>query len=404
MAWLLRNWPLKLGALLLSILLYTGLVYSGSFTERQASGVPIRATNQPLNTYLLTGELGTVDVGYRAAAGAAGGVTTSTFSATVDLEAYDMTQAGEPQRVPVDVRSLDDEVAVLEVAPVEVSVILDRLAVRTVRVVVDRGEVPPGLQIGVASVVPSTVQAQGPESRLRLVTRALARVRIDPSGIDVSELVDLIPVDVDGQAVGAVELSPRSATVEIEVSTAETSKTVPVTPDLVGTPPAGLTLTGVTVEPAAVTLFGPPGVLAGITSVDTDPIDLSAVTGDDVLEARLILPDQTRLEEGAATTVTVSVTVDPELASRTILVGPVCQNVGPGLTCEPQVSQIPVTVSGTRAAVAALTPAQVTPILNMAGLGEGTHQVTPSVTLPAGISLVQALGPVTVALTASGPQ
>jgi len=403
MAWLLRNWPLKLGALLLSILLYAGLVYSGSFTERQATGVPIRATNQPLNTYLLTGELGTVDVGYRAAAGAAGGVTTSTFSATVDLEAYDMTQAGEPQRVPVDVRSLDDEVVVLAVAPVEVSVVLDRLAVRTVRVVVDRGEVPPGLEIGQATVMPSSVQAQGPESRLRLVTRAVARVRIDPSGIDVSELADLVPVDADGDPVGAVELSPSATMVEIEVSTAETSKTVPVTPNLVGTPPAGLTLTGVVVEPAAVTLFGPPGVLTGITSVETAPIDLTAVTADDVLEAALVLPDQTRLGAGAATAVAVSVSVDPELASRTILAGPVCQNVGSGLVCQPQVNQIPVTVSGTRAAVAALTPSQVTPVLNMAGLGEGTHQVTPSVNLPAGISLVQALGPLTVVLTAGGP-
>ena len=403
MAWLLRNWPLKLGALLLSILLYAGLVYSGSFTERQATGVPIRAINQPLNTYLLTGELGTVDVGYRAAAGAAGGVTTSTFSATVDLEAYDMTQAGEPQRVPVDVRSLDDEVVVLAKAPVEVSVILDRLAVRSVRVVVDRGEVPPGLEVGVATVTPSTVQANGPESRLRLVTRAVARVRVDPSGIDVREQIDLIPVDADGQRVVAVDLSPGSALVEIAVSTAETSKTVPVTPNLVGTPPVGLTLTGVVVEPAAVTLFGPPGVLTGITSVETAPIDLTAVTADVVLEAGLVLPDQTRLGEGTATAVAVSVSVDPELASRTILAGPVCQNVESGLVCQPQVNQIPVTVSGTRAAVAALTPSQVTPVLNMAGLGEGTHQVTPTVNLPAGISLVQALGPLTVVLTAGGP-
>jgi len=403
MAWLLRNWPLKLGALLLSVLLYAGLVYSGSFTEQQAIGIPIRATNQPLNTYLLTGELGTVDVGYRAAAGAAGSVTTSTFSATVDLDGYDMTQAGEPQRLPVEVRSLDDEVVILDVAPSEVSVVLDLLSVRTVRVVVDRGDVPPGLEIGVASVMPATVQAQGPDSRLRLVTRAVARVRIDPSGIDVSEQVDLIPVDADGQPVGAVELSPGSATVEIEVSTAETSKTVPVTPDLVGTPPAGLTLTSVTVQPAAVTLFGPPDVLAGITNVETTPVDLASVTADNVVEVTLVLPDQTRLEEGAVATAAVSVSVDPELASRTILVGPVCQNVGSGLVCQPQVNQIPVTVSGTRFAVAALTPAQVTPVLNMADLGEGTHVVTPTVTLPAGISLVQALAPLTVVLTTGGP-
>lgn len=402
MALLLRNWPLKLGALVLSILLYAGLVYSGSFTERQATGIPIRAINQPLNTYLLTGELGAVDVGYRAAAGAVGSVSNATFSATVDLEGYDMTQAGEPQRLAVEVRSLDDEVVILDVSPVEVSVVLDRLSVRNVRVVVDRGEIPPGLEIGAVTVAPTTVQAQGPDSRLRLVTRAVARVRIDPSGIDISEQVDLIPVDADGEPVEAVELSPGTATVEIEVSTAETSRTVPVTPSLTGTPPTGLTLTSVSVEPAAVTLFGPPDVLAEIASVETSSVDLAAVTADAVVQATIVLPDQTRLGEEAAGTVAVSIAVDPELASRTILVGPVCQNVEPGLVCQPQTSQIAVTVSGTRAAVAGLTPAQVTPVLNMAGLGEGSHVVTPTVALPAGISLVQVLAPLTVVLTTGG--
>jgi YbbR domain-containing protein len=391
------------GALLLSILLYAGLVYSGSFTEQQVSGVPIRATNQPLNTYLLTGELGTVDVGYRASAGAAATVTISTFSASVDLAAYDMTQAGEPQLLPVEVRSLDDEVEVLHWAPLEVSVILDRLGVRTIRVVVDRGEVPTGLEIGSPNVMPTTVQAQGPESRLRLVTHALARVRIDPSGIDVSEQVDLVPVDVDGEPVSAVELSPSTASIEIEVSTAETSKTVPVAPDLEGTLPPGLTLSSITSDPATVTLFGPPEVLAGVVSVATEPIDLGTVTADGVIDATLVLPEDTRLAGDAEPSVALTITVQTELASRTILAGPVCQNVGAGLTCQPQSGQIPVTVGGTRAAIAALTPAQVIPILNMAGLGEGNHQVTPTVTLPTGITLVQPLGPVAVTLTAGGP-
>ena len=80
-----------------------------------------------------------------------------------------------------------------------------------------------------------------------------------------------------------------------------------------------------------------------------------------------------------------------------------CQNVGAGLTCEPQTGQVPVTVSGTRSAVSALSPSQITPVLNMAGLGAGTHQVTPTVTLPAGITLVQPLAPIAVILAATGP-
>jgi YbbR domain-containing protein len=403
MALILRNWPLKLGALLLSVLLYAGLVYSGSFTEQQVTGVPIRADNQPLNTYLLTGELGTVDISYRASAGSAGSVTIATFSASVDLEAYDLTQAGEPQLLPVDVRSLDDDVVVLGAAPLEVSVVLDRLGVRTVQVVVDRGDVPPGLDASIPEVTPTTVQAQGPESRLRLVTRALARVRIDPSGIDVHEQVDLVPIDVDGEPVAAVELSPATVSVDIEVSTAETSKTVPVAPDLEGSSPPGLTLAAISPTPAALTLFGSPEVLADVVSVATQPINLAGITTDQELSVGVVLPDGVQLGEGVEPLVTVSVDLELDLASRTILVGPVCTNVGAGLTCEPTAAQIPVTVSGTRSAVAALTPSQATPTLNVAGLGEGTHQVTPTVNLPSGITLVQPLAPVAVTLTAGGP-
>ena len=402
MAWLVRNWPLKLGALLLSVLLYAGLVYSGSFTEQTASGVPIRAENQPLNTYLLSGELGTVDVSYRALAGAAGSVTPSTFSASVDLAAYDLARAGEPQLLPVDVASLDEEVEVLDNVPAEVSVILDRLGVRTVRVVVDRGDIPTGLEIGLPTVTPTTVQAQGPESRLQQVTTALARVRIDASGIDVSEQVDLVPVDVDGQPVQAVELSPATALVEIDVSTADTSKTVPVSPNLSGSLPSGLTLAGVSVEPAAVTLFGPPDVLGNVTAVSTAPIDLGSVTADRTLTVAVVLPDGTRLGDDVANEVSVSVDVQAEFASRTFLVGPVCINVGAGLVCQPQATQIPVTVSGPLSAVAALTPAQVTPVLDMAGRAAGTYQITPTVSLPPGVTLVQPLAAITVVLATGG--
>jgi YbbR domain-containing protein len=213
------------------------------------------------------------------------------------------------------------------------------------------------------------------------VTRALARVRIDPSGIDINEQVDLIPVDVDGNPVAAVELSPGSVAVEIEVSTAETSKTVPVTPDLQGTLPGGLT----------------------ITSIATEPIDLGTVNGNADLERALVLPDGIRLGDGVEDVATVSLVVTVEQASRTILAGPVCQNVATGLVCQPQVSQIPVTVSGPRSIVAGLTAAQVVPVLNMAGLAEGTHQVTPTVALPGGVSLAQPLTAISVVLATGGP-
>ena len=63
---LLRNWHLKLSAVLLATVLYTGIVFSGAFDEATIQ-VRIEQVNQPPNSYVLTGDLGFVQVRYQAA-------------------------------------------------------------------------------------------------------------------------------------------------------------------------------------------------------------------------------------------------------------------------------------------------------------------------------------------------
>ena len=70
MGWLTRNWHLKLAALGLATILYTGFVYSGSFTDQLFPGLQIEAINQPNGAYPLTQQFGTVDVQYRLSADA----------------------------------------------------------------------------------------------------------------------------------------------------------------------------------------------------------------------------------------------------------------------------------------------------------------------------------------------
>ena len=403
MSWLLRNWHLKLGALLLSTILYAGLVFSSSFVEEVFPGVPIVATSQPANTYLLTQQLGSIDVTYRVTSESADQVTIDTFAASVDLAAYDLGLAGEPQVLPVELRSLSDAVEIIGWEPREATVALDRLGARSIRVEVDRGVVPPGLEIETPQVAPQSVLAQGPESRLRLVNRAVARVRIDPSGIDVSQQVDLEAVDVNGQRVDQVELTPNAVQVEIAVSTVETSKTVPVSTELTGSTGAGFRLRSVTVDPPIVTLFGTPEALASIVTVSTDSLDLADTTSSVDLEGTLVLPPGTHLAPETTTAVVVHLDVVADSGSRTVLVGVACANVGPGLTCLPGTEQIALLVSGSLASLDALDPASIIPLLDMTGLSAGTYQIVPDVTLPAGVTLVGTLAAVSVTLTPGGP-
>jgi YbbR domain-containing protein len=398
MSWLLRNWHLKLAAAGLALILYTGFVYSGSFTDQVFAGLPVEAVNQPDGAYPLTQALGTVDVQYRVASNA-DRVTDDSFTVTVDLAEYDMQRAPQPQSLAVHVESLQDGVEVLDYSPDTVRVALDRLAERSVRVEVQTGDVPEGLAIDQPRVSDATVSASGPQSQLGRIDRAVARVQIFESGIDVRQpRVELVPVDLDGREVESVELTPATVSVEIDVHTVETSKTVPIRPVLTGTPATGGEVSAVSVEPAVVTVFGSPPALADLDEISTEPISIAGVSQTLTRDAELVLPDGTRLAKGTAAPA-VTVTIGPSIATRTFLVGVECRNAPNGTTCLPQVSQLSLTLRGRERLLAGLDPADLTPVLDASGLSPGQHQLTPSVSLPSGATLVSiSPGTVTVVI------
>ncbi len=401
MSWLIRNWHLKLGALALATVLYTGFVYSGSFSETTFNGVPVQGVNQPDAVYPLTQNLGTVDINYRISADATTRVQLDSFAVTVDLSDYDMSLAPAAQLLPITVRPLGDGLAVVDFTPKTVAVQIDRIGQKEVPVVVDRGVVPDGLAIGTPQASETTVAAIGPESKLALVERAVARVQVFESGIDVNRQVDLLPVDVDGREVDLVELDPRTVNVSIDVRTVETSKTVPVRPVISGSVVDGYEITGITARPSVVTIFGQPDVLAAVEEVQTRAVNVAGLTDTTSFDVELALPPNTRLAAETGGEV-VRVTVQGSTASRTFLVGIGCQGTADSLACLPATSQLSVTLSGAAATLAAVQAADLLPVVDVTGLGPGSYQLTPQITLPGGLELVS-ISPGSVAVTLTAP-
>lgn len=402
MAWLLRNWALKLAAVALATVLYTGLVFSGSFSDKTFPGVPVTALAQPEGTYLLTQQLGTVDIRYRAATDPATTVTADSFAVTLDLATYDMSLAPQVQSLKIHVRALDDGVEVLSSTRSAVSVAIDRLDELQVRVAVDSGEVPPGLEIGTPRLSAQRVTASGPQSLLDRVDRALGTVRIDPSGIDCCGQVDLVPVDIDGRRVESVELNPSTVRVEIEVSTVETSRTVAIRPLLTGAPAAGFEVGTVTADPSVVTLRGAPEVLATIGEVLTEPISLAGTSSTLRATSALVLPEGARLADPAAAEPTITVQIREIIGTRTLLLGLVCSGAPSGSACLPAIAQVAAIVSGTVSDLDALDVGDLTAVLGVTGLGPGDHLVQPSIALPEGVTLLT-VSPISVTVTIVPP-
>ena len=310
---------------------------------------------------------------------------------TVDLAAYDMDRSPELQSLPVRVTSLQPgEVEVLEFQPTTVSVALDQLAERAVRVEVDTGNVPEGLAIGTPRTSHEEVTASGPESQLGRVDHAVARVQIFDSGIDVRQpQVPLVPVDIDGREVESVELEPATIQVEIDVRAVETSKTVPIRAVLTGNPADGFQVNAVTVEPAVVTIFGAPDAVEEVTEVTTEPLcrrrrQCGPRARRDARPARWHpAPPRTRPRRWSASASARRSRPAPIWSASSARERPTAPPA-----CRSRRSSRS-RCSGPAAALADLDPADLTPTLDVVrASAPGNHDLTPTFSLPNGVDLV----------------
>lgn len=367
--------------------------------------MPVDAINQPDSSQVLSGDVGTVSVRYRTSNELAGTVLAQAFVATVDLSEYDMARAPEPQVLDIEVTPLTDDIEILSIEPRDVRVAIDRIETRTVPVEVDPGAIPDGLEIDDPVVSPDEVQVRGASSVVGLVDRALARIRIDGSGIDFNNAVSLVAVDVAGQEAGAglVDIEPETVSVQIDVRETETTQTLPIRPAITGTPAAGFALTSLSIEPALVTLRGLPDALSGIDEVLTESLSIAGASSDQVFETSLVLPEGTRLADDAdGVAIVVTAAIEPSVSSRTFLVGVVCAGAGEN-SCLPAIDQMTLTLSGPVDTLSALGAGEVTPTLDASGLAPGTYDLQPSIAgLPDGVELL-GIVPGAVSVTIEAP-
>ncbi len=380
-----RNWPLKLAAIVLATLLYAGLVLSQNALTWPGR-VTIEVLNQPSSAFLVGTLPDVTNVRYFAPADAAARLSRDSFHATVDLSGINATSTSRYVNVKVNVTVSDPRVTILDFVPQQVQIQLDPVIRRVVPVQVDRGTVPSGLQANPPILDVQQVTAFGPSSVVRQVAAAEARVRIQPSGVDIDQSVDLVAVDARGDTLSPVEFDPPSVHVRIQVGSQLSTRTMPVNPIVTGTPSDGYNVTSVVANPPVVPVGGEVDVLAGLVKVDTAPISVSGASADLVRTVPLALPDNVTAAGSASVQVTIS--IRPQTGTRDFSVGVVLQGTDPNRTYTVGAASVIVTLGGTVAALDAFDPSIFSGTVDVTGLGEGTHTMPVHLSLPVGLSLV----------------
>lgn len=384
LGFLVRNWPLKLAAIVLASLLYAGLALSQNVRIFGDTAIPILPRNQPENAVLLSDLPNVTRITYLVSDETVSAPSASSFEATVDLSGVDPT--GVRTRVPVTVEPLDDRIVIVSVEPPAIFVELDPLVERSVTVDVDYGAVPTGLEIRDPVVNPARVRVFGPESVVNRVAQVQATVAIEPNGLDIDRDIPLVPVDVLGDRLTRVEVDPPTARVTIPVFANLESRSLQVNPTITGSPGAGFAIDTVTVEPSVITVEGDLDELAGLTRADTEPISLSGATA--TVEATVGFDLPAGVLPIGEPTVRVTVTLRRITETRSLNAGVQLTGARPDRTYAVSSDRVVVTIFGSPVDLDRIAATSLVVQAPVGDLGPGTHEVSLRLGLPAGLQLV----------------
>lgn len=308
----------------------------------------------------------------------------TSFKATVDLTGFGQGQ----YELPVRIEPLIPGVRVVEVLPPKVAVTLEPAVTLSVPVRTSLlGTVPFGYVYDTPRISPNEVMVSGPRSLVQRVEEAVAEVSLEGAKTSISQPFLLKPYSVGAAEVDGVSLEPSAASVEILIRQVVFYQSLAVSAQVAGTPAAGYWITGVTTDPAVVTVVGPRDVVEAIKSVKTLPVDISSATENAKRSVGLVLPTGVSLVEGSTVSVQVSVSATP--GSKTFWVAPALQGIAPDLSARTTTQRVRVLLAGNITALQGITLSDVEATADLSGRGPGSYRISLVVTTYKDATVVQ---------------
>jgi YbbR domain-containing protein len=392
-----RNWALKLSAVALAMVLFVGMVALQN-AQAWSGEVPIVPVNQP-STASLIGTLPNVTK-IRFIASPDVPITQASFRATIDLSGVAISDSAN-SLVRVQLVATDPRIQIIDFQPQQIGVTLDPIVHKTISVRVEEpaNSVPTGLTMGTQTLSVQQVEVEGAQSAVAKVAYAQALIRIDASGLDFNDDVDLVAVDAAGAAVtGNLQLNPRTVHVQIQIGSQLRTQTLPISPVITGAPAAGYNVSAIDITPPVVGVRGQADALALLKDgvAPTKGISIAGATADVSVKVALNLP--AGVDAPGVTTVSVVIHLQSPASSRTISVGVAPTGGASDRIYSLSAPSILVTIGGATAALDALDPSTLQATAAVAGLDVGTHVVPLSVALPPGIKTLS-INPATIQVT-----
>lgn len=365
--------------------------------EREYAGLTVDV-EPPISGVEVVTDVSSVSVALTAPDSILDGLDRSELEPRLDLSGID--EPGTYQReieldVPEAVRSV-------RISPRDVSIVVQETANRAFAVDFRRPDLSEGTrELGELQPDANQVLVSGPRSLIDSIAEVVVPIDIGDRITTFADDFPVVAVNGEGVVVDGIDLQPRTIQVRVPISTR--GRSVPVLVTVEGEPAMGFEEVSRTTDPREVVIDGPAGLLEDVRFVSTRPVDIGGRTGN-VQQAVEItgLPEGVRVLDPPSGSVDAIVQLSPRGQRRVLQDQPVRvigADAARAITVAP--AMVNVELLAAEPALSSLLSDDVTVIVDVAGLGEGIHEVEPSILLPPNVEWIST-DPVTVSV-AIGP-
>ena len=374
-------WFIKILALLLAVLLYNSIP---PHTGKQLSDVNVPGVQSsvtikdfPVKVYydtenlVVTGIPDTVDVTLK-------GPKTHVQSANAlrNFEVFvDLTNAKiGKQKVKLEVKDLSDKLnATLKPGTVTVSVQEKITKEFKVEAEFNKNQIEDGYSAGQPVVEPNKVKITGTKSAIDRITYVKATVEAKEkwkNSVTKEATVQVLDKDLN-----KLDVTVEPSTVKVTIPIKDNSKTVPITIQKKGTPPAGVTIESIDLDVKEATIIGPEEILKETESVRVE-VDVSKITDNTTLDLPVIISNGiTKVTpQMVKATVVVKKTEEKTVSSIPLKIRGLSDTYSVEIN-DPSNQMISLLVYGPSAAVSGLKPEDFSVYLDLSSLSEGEHDV-----------------------------
>lgn len=278
--WLSSRWSLRVLSLGVALLVWFFVAWDHQAQGHRTLRLPVEVVNLPAGMVFSVEEKW-VEARFLGDVESLADLERERPRCTLDAKGLSVGSHRLPVRVPIP-----KGVRTVSLSPKTLKLTLERHLERRLAVRVERGEdFPEGARIHSFRVVPQEVVIRGAERDVLAVD--LARVVVHAEDLKTKKRafdVDLVTRATKGKLLRPVEVEPRSVRLTLVVSADRRSLRCPLRIPIVGVPERDYHVEGVSISPDQVLVEGPPALMEGMKELVLDPLDITGLKGDLVLD------------------------------------------------------------------------------------------------------------------------